>query len=78
MSAALRWFGRGLFVAVVATLMSLAGPEVAVANDCDYDRPTSGPYTCPPLDDQECFAACHMSGYFGGSCLPMGCCVCYY
>ena len=80
MKTGTKWFTRAAFVAAVAAAVMMGGPRPVTANDCNYDRPTSGPYTCPPLDSQTCFVACHNSGYqAGGDCIwPIGCCVCWW
>ena len=57
----------------------MGGPRPAAANDCNYDRPTSGPYTCPPLNAQTCTAMYPQLMYQGGACIwPIGCCVCWW
>ena len=74
-----RWLARTLFVALVAVGTLVAGPRIAVAQDCPY--PSAG--TCPPLapwpdrGDGSCYKACQDIGWpDGGSCLG-SCCVCF-
>ena len=70
-----RWLARSVFVALVAIGTLVAGPSVAVANDCGY--PTAG--TCPPLEGKyggTCYYACQDIGFDGGTCVG-SCCRCF-
>ena len=79
MSSALKWVLRGVFTVAVVGGMILGGPRLATAVECDESPPLQGPITCPPLDMGSCGDACiEYNGASGGTCIPKGCCVCYY
>ncbi len=73
-----KWLARMLFLGVVATGTLVAGPQIAAARDCPYPSPG----TCPPLAGGPsvgtCPDACRDLGWTdGGTCTPVGCCVCF-
>lgn len=69
-----KWLARGVFSALVAGAMLVAGPQYAAARYCNEEWQ---PGTCPPLLPQECYDLCEELFGNGGTCGPGPCCNCW-
>jgi hypothetical protein len=70
----MKWLARGVFAALVAGAMLVAGPRYLMADFCDAPEQIG---TCPPFNQNSCHEECILPihGYPGGNCIG-GCCTC--